>query len=138
MAQIRRRPAADTPAPISRAPISRTPAAPTPISGATRTIRPAAAGPAEPGLRAVPARPSAAPRPQTGPRPPTVALMRARGRLSAELLAAMLEVDQRASATLDDIERADALAERLLARRRAARRDPGRPPPAARLARATG
>ena len=50
--------------------------------------------------------------------PPSVARVAARTRLSAELLAAMLEVDRRTRATLDDMERADALAERLLARRR--------------------
>jgi len=49
--------------------------------------------------------------------PPSVAAVAARTRLSAELLAAILEVDARQRATLDDIERADALAERLLARR---------------------
>ncbi len=49
--------------------------------------------------------------------PPSVARVAARTRLSAELLAAILEVDSRQRATLDDIERADALAERLLARR---------------------
>ncbi|WP_419469380.1 hypothetical protein [Candidatus Frankia alpina] len=49
--------------------------------------------------------------------PPSVARVAARTRLSAELLAAILEVDQRTRATLDDIERADALAERLLVRR---------------------
>ncbi|MDT3441603.1 hypothetical protein QOZ89_18660 [Pseudofrankia sp. BMG5.37] len=49
--------------------------------------------------------------------PPSVARVAARTRLSAELLAAILEVDARQRATLDDIERADALAERLLARR---------------------
>ncbi len=49
--------------------------------------------------------------------PPSVARVAARTRLSAELLAAILEVDQRTRATLDDIERADALAERLLIRR---------------------
>ena len=49
--------------------------------------------------------------------PPSVARVAARTRLSAELLAAILEVDARPRATLDDIERADALAERLLARR---------------------
>jgi hypothetical protein len=49
--------------------------------------------------------------------PPSVARVAARTRLSAELLAAILEVDDRRRATLDDIERADALAARLLARR---------------------
>ncbi|WP_045880335.1 hypothetical protein [Pseudofrankia sp. DC12] len=49
--------------------------------------------------------------------PPSVARVAARTRLSAELLAAILEVDARQRATLDDIERADALAQRLLARR---------------------
>ncbi|WP_370657147.1 MULTISPECIES: hypothetical protein [unclassified Frankia] len=39
-------------------------------------------------------------------------------RLSAELLAAILEVEGRSRATLDDMERADALADVLLARRR--------------------
>jgi hypothetical protein len=41
-----------------------------------------------------------------------------RTRLSAELLAAILTVDGRSRATLDDMERADALADVLLARRR--------------------
>ncbi|KJE25206.1 hypothetical protein FF36_00339 [Frankia torreyi] len=51
------------------------------------------------------------------PLPPSVARVAARTRLSAELLAAILEVERRTRATLDDIERADALAERLLVRR---------------------
>ncbi|CAJ62395.1 hypothetical protein FRAAL3752 [Frankia alni ACN14a] len=46
-----------------------------------------------------------------------MARVAARTRLSAELLAAILEVERRTRATLDDIERADALAERLLVRR---------------------
>jgi hypothetical protein len=46
-----------------------------------------------------------------------VARFEARNRLSAELLAAILEVEERSRASLDDIERADALAERLIARR---------------------
>ncbi len=49
--------------------------------------------------------------------PPSVARVAARTRLSAELLAAVLEVERRTRATLEDIERADALAERLLVRR---------------------
>ncbi|MCL9798299.1 hypothetical protein MXD58_029110 [Frankia sp. AgKG'84/4] len=49
--------------------------------------------------------------------PPSVARVAARTRLSAELLAAILEVDGRSRASLDDMERADALAERLLVRR---------------------
>ncbi|CAI7978922.1 exported hypothetical protein [Frankia sp. Hr75.2] len=53
-----------------------------------------------------------------GTLPPSVARVAARTRLSAELLAALLEVEERTRATLDDIERADALADRLLARRR--------------------
>jgi hypothetical protein len=61
--------------------------------------------------------------------PPSVARVAARTRLSAELLAAILEVDQRTRATLDDIERADALADRLLARRRDRLRAAGRPAP---------
>jgi hypothetical protein len=47
-----------------------------------------------------------------------VARVAARTRLSAEILAAVLEVEQRSRATLDDMERADALAARLIARRR--------------------
>ncbi|WP_308204937.1 hypothetical protein [Frankia tisae] len=39
-------------------------------------------------------------------------------RLSAELLAAILAVDGRSRATLDDMERADALADVVLARHR--------------------
>jgi hypothetical protein len=50
--------------------------------------------------------------------PPSVARVAARTRLSAEILAAILEIDQRSHATLDDMERADALAARLIARRR--------------------
>ncbi|KQC36523.1 hypothetical protein UK82_20910 [Frankia sp. ACN1ag] len=50
--------------------------------------------------------------------PPSVARVAARMRLSAELLAAILEVEGRSRATLDDMERADALADVLLARRR--------------------
>jgi hypothetical protein len=67
--------------------------------------------------------------------PPSVARVAARTRLSAELLAAILEVDQRTRATLDDIERADALADRLLARRRDRLRAAARParPPGLRL-----
>ncbi|MCK9928142.1 hypothetical protein MXD62_13320 [Frankia sp. Mgl5] len=53
-----------------------------------------------------------------GALPPSVARVAARIRLSAELLAAILEVEERTWATLDDMERADALADRLLARRR--------------------
>jgi len=62
----------------------------------------------------------AQPRPAPAPAslPPSVARLAARTRLSAELLAALLEVDGRAHATLDDMERADALADVLLARRR--------------------
>ncbi len=50
--------------------------------------------------------------------PPSVARVAARTRLSAELLAAILTVDGRSRATLDDMERADALADALLTRRR--------------------
>jgi hypothetical protein len=42
----------------------------------------------------------------------------ARVRLSADLLASLLEVERRQRATLDDIEWADAVAERLLRRQR--------------------
>jgi hypothetical protein len=45
----------------------------------------------------------------------------ARIRLSADLLAALLEVEGRARARLDDLEWADAVADRML-RRRAGRR----------------
>jgi hypothetical protein len=48
-----------------------------------------------------------------GPLPAAVA---DRIRLSADLLAALLEVEQRSRATLDDIEWADAVAARLVAR----------------------
>jgi hypothetical protein len=41
----------------------------------------------------------------------------ARVRLSADLLAALLEVEQRSRVTLDDLEWADAVAARLLRRR---------------------
>ncbi|WP_322747789.1 MULTISPECIES: hypothetical protein [unclassified Frankia] len=50
--------------------------------------------------------------------PPSVARVADRTRLSAELLAAILEVADRTRVSLDDIELADALADRLLARRR--------------------
>jgi hypothetical protein len=50
--------------------------------------------------------------------PPSVARLAARTRLSAELLAAIMTVEGRSRATLDDMERADALADALLARRR--------------------
>jgi hypothetical protein len=77
---------------------------------------------------------ASAPRgPAGGPRqalPPSVARVAARTRLSGELLAAILEVDERQRATLDDIERADALAERLLARRRDRQRAADAPPSA--------
>lgn len=60
-----------------------------------------------------------APNPQPSPDlPPSVARVAVRTRLSAELLAAMLTVDGRTRATLDDMERADALADALLTRRR--------------------
>jgi hypothetical protein len=49
----------------------------------------------------------------------------ARVRLSADLLAVLLEVEQRPRATLDDIEWADAMAERLLQRAVARRRSAG-------------
>nr|WP_131770397.1 hypothetical protein [Candidatus Protofrankia californiensis] len=50
--------------------------------------------------------------------PPSVARVADRTRLSAELLAALLDVQERTRVSLDDIELADALADRLLARRR--------------------
>ncbi|MBX6390642.1 MAG: hypothetical protein IRZ08_16885 [Frankia sp.] len=50
--------------------------------------------------------------------PPSVARVAARTRLSAELLAALIAVEGRTRPTLDDMERADALADVLLARRR--------------------
>lgn len=56
--------------------------------------------------------------PADGPLPDFVA---ARVRLSADLLASLLEVEQRTRASLDDLEWADAVADRML-RRRAARR----------------
>lgn len=52
------------------------------------------------------------------PLPPSVARVAERMRLSAELLAATLELERRSRVSLDDLEWADALAERLLARRR--------------------
>lgn len=52
-----------------------------------------------------------------GPLPPAV---EARVRLSADLLASLLEVEERRSATLDDLEWADAVADRIV-RRQAAR-----------------
>ncbi len=60
--------------------------------------------------------------------PPSVARVAVRMRLSAELLAAILAVDGRFRAILDDMERADALADVLLARRRQ-RVDGHRPEP---------
>ncbi len=57
-------------------------------------------------------------RPASGFLPPSVARVADRTRLSAELLAAIMEVEERTRVSLDDIERADALADRLLARRR--------------------
>jgi len=94
-----------------------------------------AVGPAHGGRAAGPS-PSASP----SALPPSVARVAARTRLSAELLAAILEVDARRGATLDDIERADALAERLLARRADRQRAAavGRPVPAAAGARLAG
>jgi hypothetical protein len=56
------------------------------------------------------------------PLPPSVARVAARTRLSAEILAAVLEIEERSRATLDDIERADALADRLITRHRERRR----------------
>jgi hypothetical protein len=50
--------------------------------------------------------------------PPSVARVADRTRLSREILAAMLEIESRTRVSLDDIERADALADRLLVRRR--------------------
>ncbi|AEH09751.1 hypothetical protein FsymDg_2366 [Candidatus Protofrankia datiscae] len=66
------------------------------------------------------ARPSAPGSPPSSPRPlpPSVARVAGRTRLSAELLAALLDVQERTRASLDDIELADALADRLLARHR--------------------
>jgi hypothetical protein len=55
---------------------------------------------------------------RTDPLPAAVA---ARVRLSADLLAALLEVEQRTRVTLDDIEWADAVADRLLRRQEARR-----------------
>jgi hypothetical protein len=52
------------------------------------------------------------------PLPPSVARVAERTRLSAELLAAMLDIEQRTKVSLDDIERADALADRMIVRRR--------------------
>lgn len=76
-----------------------------------------------------------APRPLSsrppGTLPPSVAKVAARTRLSAELLAAILTVDGRTRATLDDMERADALADVLLTRRRE-RESRHRPEPAER------
>lgn len=90
-------------------PVSLTAAVPAPASrpGAVRAAGqvPAVAHRPDPGRLELPAL------------PPSVARVAARTRLSAELLAAILEVDARPRATLDDIERADALARRLLARR---------------------
>lgn len=50
--------------------------------------------------------------------PPSVVRVAERTRLSREILAAMLEIESRTRVSLDDIERADALADRLLTRRR--------------------
>lgn len=59
--------------------------------------------------------------PLTGSPGPLPGFVAARARLSADLLASLLEVEQRSRATLDDIEWADAVADRMV-RRRAARR----------------
>ncbi|MBL7499893.1 hypothetical protein I6A84_23390 [Frankia sp. CNm7] len=83
------------------------------------------------------AAPRSAPAGHPAALPPSVARVAARTRLSAELLAAILEVDARQRATLDDIERADALADRLLARR-AARQRAVVPRPTARDVRLAG
>jgi hypothetical protein len=52
--------------------------------------------------------------PRSSPLPPPV---QARIRLSADLLTALLEVERRNRATLDDLEWADAVADRMLRRR---------------------
>ena len=71
-------------------------------------------------LHPLPAEPAGQPVGQpAGPLPAEVA---ARVRLSADLVAALLEVEQRSRVTLDDLEWADAVAARLL-HRRAARRE---------------
>ncbi|MBL7492658.1 hypothetical protein I6A62_32190 [Frankia sp. AgW1.1] len=80
-------------------------------------------------------RPPEAPAPAT--LPPSVARLAARTRLSAELLAAIIAVDGRTRATLDDMARADALADVLLARRRQ-RAGRQRPEPAGGAATADG
>lgn len=51
-----------------------------------------------------------------GPLPPSVEV---RVRLSADLLAALLEVERRSRPTLDDLEWADAVADRIVRRRTA-------------------
>lgn len=64
-------------------------------------------------------------RPQTAPaRGHLPAGVEARVRLSHELLAALLEVESRSHATLDDLEWSDAVADRML-RRRAAQASKG-------------
>ncbi|WP_238436112.1 hypothetical protein [Frankia sp. AgB1.9] len=106
------------PAPAGRVPGGRLSGGPVPagrvparVTAARPVTAPAAGGPPA-GDRGL-----AAARRDVPALPPSVARVAARTRLSAELLAAILEVDARQRATLDDIERADALARRLLARR---------------------
>lgn len=84
-----------------------------PLAAAARPTRPATHPPIDPAAGSI--RPPAVPSPEL---PPSVARVAERTRLSRELLAAILEVEARTRVSLDDIERADALAERLLARRR--------------------
>jgi hypothetical protein len=58
---------------------------------------------------------------------PLSAEVAVRIRLSADLLGALLDVEQRSRATLDDIEWADAVADRLIRRRLALALPPDRP-----------
>jgi hypothetical protein len=82
-------------------------------------------GPPLPELAASPDPPPSAPPPS-----PLPTLVAARVRLSADLLAALLEVEQRQRATLDDLEWADAVADRMLRRRLTRRASTGRSDPA--------
>jgi len=109
--------------PVGQAIYPLAPAARVPVTGAMPpTTRPRPTAPSDRPLALAGRARRPATRPSAGlGRPatlsPGVARFEARNRLSAELLAAILEVEERSRASLDDIERADALAERLIARR---------------------
>lgn len=77
--------------------------------------------------RRLPTAPPRSPAPTTRPDPARRHLpagIEARVRLSADLLGALLENESRSHATLDDLEWADALADRMLRRRARRQADP--------------